>query len=1231
MSHAKHERARLCRVRRVFACCVLVLGMGMQHASFARGAQEYKVSISARSITIAGVFSEIRKQTGLHVFYNNELLNDKEKVSVQFAATQVEKVLNTVLQGKNLRFTITDNYVVIFSAKDKEFGDKSTVSYAPRLEGMLADTIKTKKLSGVVTSNEEGTPLSGASVQVLRSRRGTTTNAKGEFSIEVQPGDSIAVTYIGKAEKVIAYRSQSFLTIDLPNAAGGLTDVVITGFQNIERKHFTGSSVKLKAEDVKMDGIIDVSRMLEGRAAGVSVQNVSGTFGTAPKVRVRGATSISGENKPLWVVDGIVLEDIVNISNDQLSSGDPNTLLGSAVAGISASDIESFEILKDASAAALYGARAMNGVIVITTKRGKAGIPRINYTSNYSVFMKPSYDNYNIMNSADQMSVYLEMERKGWLNFADVANASDGGVFIKLNKLYTQYDSTNGAFGISRYDTDAKRTYLTRYQKANTNWFDQLFRNSLAQEHSLSISSGTDASQLYISTSYFNDQGWSIGDNVKRYTANVRATYKLSDKLTAGFITAASVRKQTAPGSNSRVSNTVEGKYTRDFDINPFSYAINTSRALTAYDENGDLEYFTRNYAPFNIVNELANNAIKMGMMDLKLQGELGYKIIPGLEVKVLGAIRYVKTSREHMIKESSNMALAYRADYNSTIRGLNRFLYLDRDNPDVEKISVLPQGGFYNRTEDELTNYNVRSMVTYKKKLGSKHSLDVLAGQEVKYTNRQNAYNYGYGYQYAKGGIPFIDYRVIKQALEGNFNYYGMSMNYDRFLALFGNLQYTFNDRYNFSATVRYDGSNRMGKSEKARWLPTWTLGGAWNIDQEDFMRGARRVDFLKLRGSYGLSASLGAATNSTVVLENGSTNRPYLSDAESQISISNLENAELTWEKQYSSNIAIDAGFNKGRYTVTAEYYHRNGFDLIGPMRTTGIGGQSTKTVNYARMRSHGYELTLGTRILKTRNWNYFTNFTFGYNKNTVTDLKSTPRIYDLVQAEGGALEGAPFRGLYSIQFAGLNPVNGMPVLVNESGNSASKVNSQSTTTKYLVYSGPVDPVITGGLNNTITYKNVSVNLFFSYQTGNKIRMSPAYKSSYTDLDAMPREFLNRWTLPGDEKNTNVPSILDYYNYKDLSDSSSYLYSNYNYSTARVADGSFVRLKTASVQYTLSPQWLAPIGAKSLSLSLVATNVWLIYADKKLQGQDPEFFASGGVALPMPRQFTLSAKLGF
>ena len=219
-----------------------------------------------------------------------------------------------------------------------------------------------------------------------------------------------------------------------------MSDVVVTGFQTIQKSRFTGAAVKLNADQIRTEGIADISRMLEGRAAGVSIQNVSGTFGAAPKVRIRGATSITGENKPLWVIDGVVLEDIVNISNDQLSSGDPNTLLGSAVAGLNPSDIESYDILKDAAATALYGARAMNGVIVITTKKGKAGKAVVSYTGNFSTQLKPSYQNYDIMNSADQMSVYAEIERKGYLRYSDLAIAPNTGVYGNLADKINTFD-----------------------------------------------------------------------------------------------------------------------------------------------------------------------------------------------------------------------------------------------------------------------------------------------------------------------------------------------------------------------------------------------------------------------------------------------------------------------------------------------------------------------------------------------------------------------------------------------------------------------------------------------------------------------------------------------------------------------------------------------------------------------------------------------------------------------
>ena len=268
------------------------------------------------------------------------------------------------------------------SAKERREGDRISSPYADTtILGKVVDSVNN--------------PLSGVSVFVKGTQNGTFTNAAGEFVLRNVPTTAtIVISNVGyQPIEIRLSPRQTTVAVTLLPEQGTLADVVVTGFQTIQKSRFTGAAVKLSADQVRTEGIADISRMLEGRAAGVSIQNVSGTFGAAPKVRIRGATSITGENKPLWVIDGVVLEDIVNISNDQLSSGDPNTLLGSAVAGLNPSDIESYDILKDAAATALYGARAMNGVIVITTKKGKAGKPVVSYTGNFSTQLKPSYNN----------------------------------------------------------------------------------------------------------------------------------------------------------------------------------------------------------------------------------------------------------------------------------------------------------------------------------------------------------------------------------------------------------------------------------------------------------------------------------------------------------------------------------------------------------------------------------------------------------------------------------------------------------------------------------------------------------------------------------------------------------------------------------------------------------------------------------------------------------------------
>ncbi len=1085
-------------------------------------------------------------------------------------------------------------------------------------------------ISGKITEIDENnvsSPIPGAAIREKGTNNGAIADANGIYTIKVKEGAILVFSSIGYVSKEIAVNKKTQIDVILISDIRALDEVVVSGYQKIDRAQFTGAAVKLKGDEIKLAGTIDVSRMLEGRASGVSVQNVSGTFGSAPKIRIRGATSINGENKPLWVIDGVVLEDVVNISNDDLASGNANTLLGSAVAGLNSDDIESFQILKDASATALYGARAMNGVVVITTKKGRVQPTTISYSNNMNLTLRPTYNTYNIMNSNEQMGVYSELERKGWLTYSDVSRRSNSGIYGKMYDLISTYDPISKTFGLEN-TIDAKSNFLQRYASENTDWFNLLFRNSLTQEHSLSINSGTESSQYYFSTSIYDDSGWSISDKVRRYTATMRANYKLSNKISAAFIMVGSIREQKAPGSQDRVNNAFQGRYDRDFDINPFSYALNTSRALTAYDQNGNLEYFKRDFAPFNILHEAVNNTLDINQLDLKFQSELQYRINKNLTYDVLGTIRYVNSSRENKIYETSNQANAYRAAGSSIIRAANKYLYQDPDDPEAEPVVVLPQGGIYKRNDDKLVNYYGRHQINFNKTITEKHIFNVFLGQEIRFANRTESFLNGYGYQYDKGGVPFTDYRIVKQGLDYNFNYYGLNLERDRFVAFFSNASYTLNNKYTVNATARMDGSNQLGRAISARWLPTWNISGSWNAKEEGFLKEVDLISRLTLRGTYGLTASIGNAQNSTAIFKNQLTTRPFLSEKESRIYIENLENSELTWEKQFETNVGFDLGLYNNKISLIVDGYHRDGFDLIGILKTSGVGGELFKLANYANMVSNGIDVGIVTTVLNTQNFQWKTSLNYGYNKNQITNLKSLPLIYSLIKQEGGPQVGYPVRGIFSLDFKGLNE-NGIPTFANEKGEISTIVDVQSQETKYLKYEGPSDPTMFGGWSNTFKYKNFDLNVFISFQGGNKIKLDSKFNESYTDLTASPKELANRWLLPGDEKITTIPAILDIRTSSEL-EGDEFPMTHYNLSSARVANGDFVRLKNVSLGYQIPIGYAKKLGLKSLSAKLSATNLLLLYSDKKLLGQDPEFFGSGGVALPVPQQVSFSLKAG-
>ena len=430
---------------------------------------------------------------------------------------------------------------------------KIVLSLACLLIGIgLAIAQTPKTVTGLVIFEEDNQPIVGASVLIKGTNQGAVTDLDGKFTLTNVPGTAkiLRITYVGMQTIEVNIKSGTMKIVMKPDAEV-LEEVVVTGMTKMDKRLFTGAATKLSSEDVKLDGLADISRSLEGRAAGVSVQNVSGTFGTAPKIRVRGATSIYGSSKPLWVVDGIIMEDVTEVSADELSSGDAVTLISSAIAGLNANDIESFQILKDGSATSIYGARAMAGVIVVTTKKGQAGKSHISYTGEFTMRMTPRYADFNIMNSQEQMGVYKEMKEKGWLNFSDTYRAAQSGVYGKMYQLMNTYNPVTGTFALEHTDT-AMNDYLQEAEYRNTDWFDALFSNSVMHNHSVSLSSGTEKASFYASLSAMADPGWYKDSEVNRYTANLNATYNISKQLSINLISSAAYRKQKAPGTLSQ-------------------------------------------------------------------------------------------------------------------------------------------------------------------------------------------------------------------------------------------------------------------------------------------------------------------------------------------------------------------------------------------------------------------------------------------------------------------------------------------------------------------------------------------------------------------------------------------------------------------------------------------------------------------------------------------------------
>jgi TonB-linked SusC/RagA family outer membrane protein len=1100
-----------------------------------------------------------------------------------------------------------------------------------------------RNVKGTVVSKSEGTTLPGVTVTVKGTKNNTSTDFDGSFSINVAGADATLVfSYVGyKTTERLASISNKIIVSMVENTEQLKEVKVTTGYEKTSQRTYTGAINKISEKDLKVEGVVDVSRMIEGKAAGVTVQNVTGSFGTAPKITIRGSSSIFGDTKPLWVIDGVVNEDIINFTLADLTSGNSATLLSSAVAGLNANDILSVEILKDAAATSIYGSRSLNGVVVITTKQGKKDTPlKINYSLEQTVRAVPSYGQYDILNSQETMSIISELDRKGFLPLPDAFQGRNGGIYNIMARALNNYDSNTNTFSLKN-DAVSRNEFLRKYEFANTDWFNVLFRSSLTQNHTMSFSGGGKSSTYYASLGYYVDPGWSIADNVKRITSNIKATIELSSKVNLTLSTLASIRKQGAPGSYDRQKDEFRGGATRDFDINPFYYALNTNRTLRPYDENGNLEYYRNNWAPINILNELKNNFMEIKVNDIKFQADLDYKITPDLTYNLTTSARYANTVREHNIFENSNIVKAYNAAENTVVRDANIFLFQDPDNLNSPKVSVLPAGGILRKFSNDLISYNIRNSFNYKKTINEKHELEGLFGQEIRSLDRNSDNFTSYGLQYDKGYTANPDPRILQKLITDGNSYYGLEKERERTIGFFGKVNYTYDRRYTGSVTGRYDGSNRQGNSSSSRWLPTYTFSGKWNAKEEDFLKDNKFISRMSLRGSYGLTASAGPATNSLAIYKSLITDRLNLNDREISQNIKDLQNTELTWEKQFETNLGLDLGFFDNRVQLTTDIYSRKAFDLVDYVVTSGVGGQKIKQGNNANMATKGIELGLTTQNIVSSSFKWSTTVNFSVYNQEITSLQNTPKILGLVDGTGGNLVGHPRNSLYSYQFTGLTS-DGLPTFILPDAITDKIGGADFEDTKnpaqYLKYEGSIEPNKSLGISNTFTYENWSLNVFIVASGGNKIRLNPLFtvntrgNSGYSDLSVFTKDFTNRWINPGDELVTNVPKLaareeITLYDSNGIDLAKAY--NAYNYSDVRVADGDFVRLKNISLTYEFPKLLKKSIGVSSFNLKFLATNPLLIYSDKRLNGEDPEFFRSGGVSLPITAQYSFVLNL--
>lgn len=1094
-------------------------------------------------------------------------------------------------------------------------------------ERVVSEKEKSKILQGwVYDKNHQVLP--GVTVKVAGTSIGTSTNVKGWFRITLpmQRG-TLEFSFIGFKKQLVNFTDKTdTLRIVLEEDLMELDEVTVsTGYYKVDKRHLTSSVTTLKMDDIMQPGVGTLDQMLEGRIPGMIFMQNSGQVGAVPKIKIRGTTTLLGSTAPLWVLDGVILTDPVNVDPASINDLDFVNLLGNAISGLNPEDIEKLDVLKDASATAIYGPKASNGVIVITTKKGKVGAPSVSYSLSGTFRQRPRYTDrsVDVMNSQERIDFSKEVVRKKQV-------IPDLSSYVGYEAAYNDY--VNGVMSSDEFIRKVKFM-----ETVNTDWLGLLMQDTYSHAHTLSVSGGSENVRYYTSLGYSNENGNLKGEENSRYSAMAKVDINY-EKFVMSFNLNGNVQKK---------------EYTPQ-EVGLMTYALNTARSVGAYNEDGSLMFYQRDndlrhtyLKPFSIINERKNTSDDIQSNAIGMSANIEYRVIPCLKAGVQFSYGISNFEERVYFGVKSWYAANLRKEY-----------FPGSDNEGVASNSEMPIGGELRLNNTKNENYSVRVNLAFNKFLDKEnaHQFQASVIGELSSTLYTGFAITKRGYIPERGMLfddvnlsdswGYLEFPNYDGWLKSDASAKGiLTHNLTRQVGLVGTLFYGYKDAYIFNANMRIDGSNKFGDTSNEKLNPIWSVSGRWNI-HENLLSNKWWINTLALKASFGYQGNMSAQDSPNLIIQRKGTHWAF---DELYSSIKYYPNPHLKWERTSTYNIELEYSLFNNKLVGNFSYYYRHTTDAFMSKTVSRINGVSSYTVNRGTLNNQGFEFDINFTPIENlgaggekRGFVWRINPNFGSVFNQLVDkIKSKDKVLQDEIRYGDYLDGRvqvagrPVNTFYSYKFKGLDPKDGRPTFygtdaneivgTDKNGNEITRQKSYELMTlgdvcmEVMEHSGCREPFLQGSISNYLGWRNWGLSFNLAYSVGAKIRLLQMYGSNNSAVPApvmnMRGEFVHRWRRPGDEEFTNVPGLLDAKSYEKTRtpwwndkpyEFAGTIWNMYDNSNVRVVSGDYLKLTSLSLRYIVPERICHKMYMKSAYLNVSGTNLFTL-CSKKLKGQDP------------------------